>query len=59
MSVNQILASLCKDERFCSIVKMLKPWGDKQCIIKKMIFTDIDGNILEEKPLTIIYNADI
>ena len=57
--MSEILQKLVNDEKFTKIVKMMKPWGEKEILIKTLTLVDGDGCEVWSVPLSLIYQDNL
>lgn len=58
-TMSEILQKLVNDEKFTKIVKMMKPWGEKEILIKTLTLVDGDGCEVWSVPLSLIYQENL
>lgn len=58
-TMSEILQELVKDEKFVNIVKMMKPWGEVEMLIKTLTLVDGDGCEVWSVPLSLIYQENL
>lgn len=58
-TMSEILQELVNNQEFTNIVKMMKPWGDKDILIKTLALLNGDGSELWSVPLSLIYKENL
>ena len=58
-TLSEILQELVNNQEFTNFVKMMKPWGDKDILIKTLALLNGDGSELWSVPLSLIYKENL
>lgn len=59
MSGRILLEKLCENNGFRDMMMCIKPWGDQELLVKTIIIEDCKGNVLYERPLSVMYREDL
>lgn len=59
LSERKIFEELSKDKNFRDMIMCLKPWGDQELLVKTIIIEDCNGNVLYERPLSVMYRESL
>ena len=58
-TLDELTTSLIDNYNFKMLVKEMKPWGEKELMVKKVVMKEDDGTVMCITPLTIIYKQQI
>lgn len=58
-TMSEILQELVNNQKFTNIIKMMKPWGEKDMIIKTLTLMDSNGCEVWSVPLSLIYQENL
>ena len=58
-TLDELTTSLIDNYNFKMLVKEMKPWGEKELMVKKVVMKEDDGTVMWITPLTIIYKQQI